>query len=70
MEESLQKHGFKLSENVNEWCKANWTIRINTIGIEAFDEPKENSVGKYFSCIFKDLDIEQLIEEIDYMIKE
>jgi len=37
MDEVLTKHGFRFNANDQEWCKKNWTVRIEGDDIEVFD---------------------------------
>ena len=68
MNDILMNRGFIKTENLNEYVRRDWTIRINGDIIEAFNDPDKNK-GVYYSGPIKKIDLEQLLIEIDEFIK-
>lgn len=65
MKELLQQNGYVLGNNIGEWIKNSWTIRLDEDYIEAFQDLSDPSHNKY---IIWPKDIKSLlfiIEEID-----
>jgi len=65
MNELLLKHNYKQWSRPNEWHKENWTIRFSSTEVEAFDDPRMNTPGKYYKCSLETVDMETLLIEID-----
>ena len=68
MNDILMNRGFIKTENLNEYVRRDWTIRISDDILEAFNDPDKNK-GVYYSGPIKLVDIEQLLIEIDEFIK-
>ena len=63
----LEKQGYK--EVDNKFVKENWTIRLHDDQLEAFNNP-DLEAGYYYTAPINNVDIETLLIDIDYKIKE
>lgn len=57
------KEGFLKSENPNEYVRGNWTIRLDDVGIEIFNNP-DVSTGRYYRGPINKIDLETILTEI------
>lgn len=63
MEEMIINEGFIQSENINEYVKGDWTIRLDKDIIEVFDNPEKGS-GIYYCGPIKKVDLQAVLDDI------
>lgn len=64
MEYILLNKGYKKTDNLNEYEKNGWVIRLDGDNIEVFNDP-DKVPGKYYYNSISKIDIEILLNEID-----
>jgi hypothetical protein len=67
MNEVLTKHGFKFDTINKEWCKKNWTVRIDGDNIEVFDTTITDSGWLYYYGEKEKLDA--ILEDINIITR-
>lgn len=65
----MKKFGYEEGYHIEEWIKGNWTVRFSFDKVEAFDTPRLNVPGMYYCKDLKDVNMEELLNEIEQYIK-
>ena len=63
MNEILEREGFTLSENQNEYIKGDWTIRIDDDLLEIFNNP-DKAPGVYYCGPLNKIDLQTILDEV------
>lgn len=67
MEEMLLENGFVHGKYPKEYTRSTWTIRLDALLIEVFDDMSPEGTGYYFSGESSYANLENILEDINSM---